>query len=65
MNDILRHSILKLCDTRRTSLIQRAELLEYNRAGYMSQVDEMDVEIVAIDKELHRLTIIDNELEGI
>jgi hypothetical protein len=65
MNDILRHSILKLCDTRRTSLIQRAELLEYNRAGYMSQVDEMDVEIVAIDKELHRLTIIHNELEGI
>jgi hypothetical protein len=65
MNDILRHSILKLSDTRRTALIQRAELLEYNRAGYMAQIGEMDEEIVAIDKELHRLTIIDSELEGI
>jgi hypothetical protein len=65
MNDILRHAILKLSDTRRTSLIERAANIEYNRAGYMAQIDEMDAEIVAIDKELHRLTIIDNELEGI
>jgi hypothetical protein len=65
MNDILRHAILKLSDTRRTSLIDRATNIEYNRAGYMAQIDEMDAEIVAIDKELHRLTIIDNELEEI
>jgi hypothetical protein len=65
MNDLLRHSILKLSDTRRSSLIDRAANIEYNRAGYMSQIDEMDEELVAIDKELHRLTIIDNELEGI
>jgi hypothetical protein len=65
MNDILRHSILKLSDTRRTSLIDRAANIEYNRAGYMAQIGEMDAEIVAIDKELHRLTIIDNELEDI
>jgi hypothetical protein len=65
MNDILRHAILKLSDTRRTSLIDRAANIEYNRAGYMAQIDEMDREIVAIDKELHRLTIIDNELEKI
>ena len=65
MNDILRHSILKLSDTRRTSLIQRAELLEYNKAGYVSQIDEMDEELTAIDKELHRLIIINNELEEV
>tara|TARA_R110000744_G_scaffold55482_5_gene117287 strand:- start:297 stop:494 length:198 start_codon:yes stop_codon:yes gene_type:complete len=65
MNDILRHSLLKLSDTRRNSLIDRAANIEYNRAGYMAQIDEMDEELVAIDKELHRLTIIDNELEGI
>ena len=64
MNDILRHSILKLSDTRRSALIQRAELLEYNKAGYMSQIDEMDEELTAIDKELHRLVIINNELEA-
>jgi hypothetical protein len=72
MNDILRHSILKLSDTRRTALIQRAELLEYNRAGYAAKIgeyeegiSEMDSELLSLDKELHRLTIIDNELEGI
>jgi hypothetical protein len=65
MNDILRHSILKLSDTRRSALIQRAELLEYNKAGYMSQIDEMDEELTAIDKELHRLAVINNELEPI
>ena len=65
MNDILRHSILKLSDTRRSALIQRAELLEYNKAGYMSQIDEMDEELTAIDKELHRLVIINNELEEV
>jgi hypothetical protein len=65
MNDLLRHSLLKLSDTRRTSLIQRAELLEYNRAGYVGQIAEMDEELVAIDKELHRLVIINTELEGI
>jgi hypothetical protein len=65
MNDLLRHSILKLSDTRRNSLIDRAANLEYNRTGYMAQIDEMDAELVAIDKELHRLTIIDNELEPI
>jgi hypothetical protein len=65
MNDILRHSILKLSDTRRSALIQRAELLEYNKAGYMSQIDEMDEELTAIDKELHRLVVINNELEEV
>jgi hypothetical protein len=65
MNDILRHSILKLSDTRRSALIQRAELLEYNKAGYVSQIDEMDEELTAIDKELHRLVIINNELEEV
>jgi hypothetical protein len=65
MNDILRNAILKLSDTRRTSLIDRAANIEYNRAGYMAQLEEMDEELVAIEKELHRLTIIDNELEGI
>jgi hypothetical protein len=64
MNDILRNAILKLSDTRRTSLIDRAANIEYNRAGYMAQLEEMDEELVAIEKELHRLTIIDNELEG-
>jgi hypothetical protein len=65
MNDILRNAILKLSDTRRTSLIDRAANIEYNRAGYMAQLEEMDEELVAIEKELHRLTIIDNELEKI
>ena len=65
MNDILRHSILKLSDTRRSALIQRAELLEYNKAGYVSQIEEMDEELTAIDKELHRLIIINNELEEV
>ena len=65
MNDILRHSILKLSDTRRSALIQRAELLEYNKAGYVSQIEEMDEELTAIDKELHRLVIINNELEEV
>jgi hypothetical protein len=72
MNDILRHSILKLSDTRRTSLIQRAELLEYNRAGYAAKIGEYEEgiseilsELRSIDKELHRLAILDNELEGI
>tara|TARA_R110000787_G_scaffold270630_1_gene377627 strand:- start:730 stop:927 length:198 start_codon:yes stop_codon:yes gene_type:complete len=65
MNDILRNSILKLSDTRRSALIQRAELLEYNNAGYMSQIDEMDEELTAIDKELHRLVVINNELEEV
>jgi hypothetical protein len=72
MNDILRHAILKLSDTRRTALIQRAEILEYNKAGYAAQIGEheqgiveMENELRSIDKELHRLTIIDNELEGI
>jgi hypothetical protein len=65
MNDILRNAILKLSDTRRTSLIDRAANIEYNRAGYMAQLEEMDEELVAIEKELHRLTIIDNELEEI
>jgi hypothetical protein len=64
MNDILRNAILKLSDTRRTSLIDRAANIEYNRAGYMAQLGEMDEELVAIEKELHRLTIIDSELEG-
>jgi hypothetical protein len=65
MNDILRNAILKLSDTRRTSLIDRAANIEYNRAGYIAQLEEMDEELVAIEKELHRLTIIDNELEEI
>jgi hypothetical protein len=65
MNDLLRHSLLKLSDTRRTSLIQRAEAVEYNRAGYVAQIAEMDEELVAIDKELHRLVIINTELEEI
>jgi vacuolar-type H+-ATPase subunit I/STV1 len=70
MNDILRHSILTLSDTRRSALIQRAELLEYNRAGYKAQVAELEEEVAAIDrefnaidKELHRLHVIDTELE--
>ena len=65
MNDLLRHSILKLSDTRRNSLIEKAGVIEYNRAGFIAQIEEMDVELAAIDKELHRLTIIDNELEEV
>jgi hypothetical protein len=72
MNDILRHAILKLSDTRRTSLIDRAANIEYNRAGFLAKigeyeegVGEMESELRSIEKELHRLTIIDNELEGI
>jgi hypothetical protein len=51
-------------------LIQRAELLEYNRAGFLAKIgeyeegiSEIDSELVAIDKELHRLVIINTELE--
>lgn len=65
MNDILRHSILKLSDTRRNALVDRASHIEYNRAGIMAQVGEMDTELVSIDKELHRLHIIDTELEDL
>jgi hypothetical protein len=72
MNDILRNAILKLSDTRRTSLIDRAANIEWNRAGFLVKigeyeegVGEMDSELRSIEKELHRLTIIDNELEEI
>tara|TARA_R110000851_G_scaffold26078_1_gene74311 strand:- start:2411 stop:2620 length:210 start_codon:yes stop_codon:yes gene_type:complete len=65
MNDLLRHSILKLSDTRRIGLIQRAEALEWSKADLEGQVGDIGRELVAIDKELHRLTIIDNELEPI
>ena len=52
MNDILRHSILKLSDTRRTALIQRAELLEYNKAGYAAKIGEYEEGISEMDSEL-------------
>jgi hypothetical protein len=72
INDILRNAILKLSDTRRTSLIDRAANIEYNRAGFLAKigeyeegVGEMESELRSIEKELHRLTIIDNELEEI
>jgi hypothetical protein len=72
MNDILRNAILKLSDTRRTSLIDRAANIEYNREAYLAKigeyeegVGEMESELRSIEKELHRLTIIDNELEEI
>ena len=44
MNDILRHSILKLSDTRRSALIQRAELviesLNYTLTSYQQEHDD-------------------------
>ena len=72
MNDILRNSILKLSDTRRIVLIDKAAHGEWNKNALLAQILQTEGEIgaieqdlVQIEKELHRLTIIDNELEGI
>lgn len=62
MNDMLRHSLLKLSDTRRSALVQRVECIEWSRNDFLAQLEQMEEELAAIEKELHRLDIIETDI---
>ena len=63
MSDILTTSLLRLVETRKSFLVQQMDNIEYTVAQKKVEVEELEAQGVAAEKEMHTLRIIENQLE--